>query len=543
MDRLNIGLAFLEGLALIVSPCILPILPVVLSTGIAGGRWRPYGLTLGFVLSFSAFTLLSRTLVRAFGLDTELLRNASFVILAIFGLIMLSEKLSDRFAAMTQGLADLGQKLWGAGTRPQGEGLLSELAMGTAIGLIWTPCAGPLLAAVIIQTVRQETDWAGILTVLAFSLGAALPMLILTIQGNRLMQRLDFFRQNGRLIRKALGGLLIATVMITALGGNLTQGLSAGGNPQASGGKLIHPLLIPYAAPELAGISAWINSQPLKISELKGKVVLIDFWTYSCINCVRTLPYLTGWDRKYRDRGLVIIGVHAPEFEFEKNLQNVKNAVAKHNIRYPVALDNRFDTWSAYRNSYWPAHYLIDKQGRVVYTHFGEGEYAATEQNIRTLLGVGSFQGTDQPMQETRPYSPGQSPETYLGYTRATGFDSPEKMKRDQVGRYSYPTRLPKNHWALRGDWFVTGEKIIAQQPGAALRYRFAAKNVYLVMGAPPGEAIRVKVLVNGRLAKALTVDRQTLYTLTGQPRFTEATLELQVETPGLSAYAFTFGS
>lgn len=549
MDWLTIGLAFMEGLALIVSPCILPILPVVLSTGLGGGLMRPYGLILGFVVSFSAFTLLSRSLVKSVGLDTELLRQASFIILVVFGLIMLSEKLSDRFGDLTQGVANMGRKFSAQGGKPGHDGFLSGVAMGLAIGLIWTPCAGPLLAAVIIQTIRQESNLESVLTVLAFSMGAGFPMLILTTQGNRLMHRLDFFKRNSRVIRKALGAIIIATVLVTAFGGSLTQGWSAdgAGKPDKTASvpknKLIHPLLIPYEAPPLEGISAWINTSPLKMSELRGKVVLIDFWTYSCINCVRTLPYITRWDQKYRDEGLVIIGVHAPEFEFEKDLRNVQKAVAQHGIRYPVALDNNFDTWTNYENRYWPAHYLIDKQGRVVYTHFGEGQYAATEHNIRILLGLGEFSGKDRPGKESSAVSKGQSPETYLGYARAKNLDSPEQVRRDQLGRYSFPAQLPRHHWALKGPWFVGSEKIIAQEAGAALRYHFAARNVYLVLGAPPGETIPVRILLNGKPVKTLSVSNQTLYTLLDLPRFSEGVLELQAGAPGLSAYAFTFGS
>jgi cytochrome c biogenesis protein CcdA/thiol-disulfide isomerase/thioredoxin len=549
LDSLTVGLAFLEGMAVIVSPCILPVLPVVLSVGAQGGRWRPYGVIAGFVSAFSLFTLLSRKLVLWFGIDPERLRQVSFYLLLIFGVILLSETLSEWFSAGTQRLADIGQRLASRRNHSQArsQGFWSGVVLGSAIGLIWTPCAGPILTAVLVQTIRQETDAAGVLTVLAFGLGAGIPLLFLAIQGNRLMTHLRLFQRHSLALRRAMGLLIIATVLLTAQGTvfhwNFSWARNPAGTPTtAKAPTLVNGLPSPYPAPDFRGISAWINSPPLTMQTLRGKVVLVDFWTYSCINCVRTLPVLTAWDRRYRAQGLVIVGVHSPEFEFEKKLDNVRQAVAEHHIQYPVALDNNLDTWTNFENRYWPAHYLIDRQGRVVYTHFGEGDYDVTENNIRALLGVGKTIARAQTAGQTPGFSENQTPETYLGYARAMRFSSPQTAEPDQVSAFTFPNTLPMHHWALHGKWFIDAEKIVAQEGGAALRLRFTAKTVFLVMGVPPRKTIPVTVLLNGKPVGTVTVSRNTLYTLASQDKTRPGTVELRASTPGLSAYAFTFG-
>jgi thiol-disulfide isomerase/thioredoxin len=314
----------------------------------------------------------------------------------------------------------------------------------------------------------------------------------------------------------------------------------------------------PYPAPEMAGIQDWVNSSPLKIAELRGKVVLIDFWTYSCINCVRTLPYITRWDTKYRGKGLVIIGVHSPEFEFEKKLDNVKAATEKYGIHYPVALDSDLKTWSNFKNEYWPAHYLINKDGRVVYTHFGEGEYDVTEGNIRTLLGLGAEQDAVLPDSVT-PISIMQTPETYLGYARAQGFANEEPPAKDTAVHYSFPSTLLLNQWALSGEWLIGPENItetadvpVRQKDPSSLRLNFIARKVFLVLGPKSDKPIKVRVLLNGKPTGyasgadvkngVLTVDQERLYELIDLGTSKNGILELQTDEPGLQAYAFTFG-
>lgn len=286
-------------------------------------------------------------------------------------------------------------------------------------------------------------------------------------------------------------------------------------NPNAG---LIDGLAQPYTAPDFVGIKAWLNSSPLDMAGLKGKVVLVDFWTYSCINCVRTLPYMTHFDQQFRDKGLVIVGVHSPEFEFEKNIDNIKAAIITNHIQYPVAVDSDLDTWDQYHNQYWPAQYLIDKEGRVVYTHFGEGDDEIIEHNIKVLLGMKDVGAVVAASEPTFHYD--QTRETYLGSNRAGTFPA----------------------WSLTGPWTKEGEKIISGAAGSVLHMPFKAQKVFLVMGTATGKPLQVQILLNGKLEKNITVDRHTLYEIIDQSVFTEGALDVKAGDAGLELYAFTFG-
>lgn len=549
MNFIDIGLAFLEGLALIVSPCILPVLPLVLAASVGGGRRRPYGIIIGFVLAFSLFAILARKVVLALGIDLDIIKNVSLVLLALFGLVLLSSRLSDKFSALTQGAANFGNDLASRG----GEGLLSGVMIGALIGLVWTPCAGPILAAVLVQVIRQQTELAGNLVIVSFALGAGVPMLVIALTGRKIMSKLGFVARHAEAVRRGFGVLILLSVAYIASGIDAQSLLTTRSTkaPLPAGElALQNGLGKPYAAPEFAGIEAWLNANPLTMQSLKGKVVLIDFWTYSCINCVRTLPYITDWDRKYRDRGLVIVGVHAPEFEFEKKLDNVKAAIAQHGIRYPVALDNKLSTWVNFNNLYWPAHYLIDREGKVVYMHFGEGEYEVTENNIRYLLGLKS--GGVTVKAEAPAFAPGQTPETYLGYGRAENFGGKERVVHDAESVYRLPHSLAENAWALGGKWKAESEKIVAGEKGAALRLDFKARKVFLVLGTSTGKPVHVSVRLNGEAVGphagkdapggVLTIERNTLYELIDQKTPKNGLLEIISDSPGLEAYAFTFG-
>lgn len=532
-EIVTLALAFLEGFALIISPCILPVLPIILSGSLTGGKKRPIGIIIGFVIFFAVFTFFSRQLVAISGVNLNVIRYISFAILILLAIIMISNTLTELFARMTQRLGSVGAS-W---HNPDG-GFFYGLLFGALIGLIWTPCAGPILAAVIVQTILQKSNIGGFLTILFFSIGAAVPMLIIALFGQKLMQKMTFFKKHSMLIRRILGVLIIFTVvyvyLITEKGFTLP---SLGKTQVLNASKLIDPLPNPYPAPPLTGITDWLNSPPLTLTQLKGQVVLVDFWAYSCINCIRTYPVLRSWYDQYHDKGLVIIGIHSPEFDFEQNVNNVKNALQKNDLKFPVALDNHFATWAAYHNAYWPADYLIDKEGNVVYQHFGEGQYGVTENNIRFLLGLKP--GGVEKSAEVN-YSD-QTPETYLGYERQDQFKSPEIAQKDVIGDYSYPPQLSQNGWALKGKWLVEDQKITAMDRNAAIEINFRARKVFAVMGVNGNQPITITVTLNNQ-KKVLTIQAHDLYPLIENPQEQEGTLEISTPEPGLQIYTFTFG-
>ena len=552
----HIFLAFIEGVGLVLSPCILPVLPIILTAGLAGGKNRPYGIIAGFIFTFCVFTLLSRQLVLLTGIDLDVIRIVGYYLLFFLGLVLIIDPLSRAFDRLTSSAAVLGDKLSNRGN--QKSGLWGGFLIGSALGLIWTPCSGPILAVVLVQVIQGMSTFESIVIVFSFAVGVAVPMLALTLLGRRFFNKLGFLLTHGQAIRRIIGGIIILTVILTGgremigLTQEPTTALTAAQAPETDlqGAELLRGLREPYPAPSIDGVGPWFNSDALSLDKLKGKVVLIDFWTYSCINCIRTLPYLTHWDRKYRKEGLVIIGIHSPEFEFEKKGSNVENALRQHYIQYAVAQDNNFIGWKAFKNTFWPAHYLIDKTGKVVYVHYGEGHYDITENNIRFLLGLGKMTEHEMiPMGASLL----QSPETYLGKARAHDFSGSESMMSDVVKTFHYPKSIPLHHWALSGSWLPTNEYMEAQEKGAALKIHFSGKRVFLVLSPRDATEIRAKIRLNGQEISheggkdtqggILTVSKDSLYELISLPTLTQGELEIIALNPGLRAYVFTFGS
>ncbi|HEU0117770.1 MAG TPA: cytochrome c biogenesis protein DipZ, partial [Alphaproteobacteria bacterium] len=507
---------------------------------------RPLGIIVGFIGAFTLFALLSRQLLEALHADPQIVRNVALVMLVVFGIVMLSKRLSDKLLGATTGLANFGQNL--TARWDQKNGFFSGVAIGALIGLIWAPCAGPIMAAAIVQIIQAKTNAEAVLTVVMFAVGAGIPMLVIALLGRQVMARLSFLKTHSYGVRRVLGVVIIAAAVLIYEGADVQLLASSQQVAPAINDNQLHMALDnPYPAPEITGVSDWINSPPLKIADLKGKVVLIDFWTYSCINCVRTLPYITSWDEKYRDKGLVIIGVHSPEFEFEKKLENVKAATEKFGIKYPVVLDSNLATWSAFNNKYWPAHYLINKDGQVVYTHFGEGEYAITENNIRVLLGLNAEPVAATPENYPKPTSADQSRETYLGYSKAANFSG--TATHDASAHYAIPQTLDMHHWALEGDWTVAADSVTSDKKNATIGLNFTARKVFLVLGTKSDQPVHVHVSLNGMPATGadvkdgiVSVDQERLYELLDQGESHDGILTLQADEPGLQAYAFTFG-
>lgn len=540
----NIILGFIEGFGLIISPCILPILPIFLAGSLTGSKKRPVGIITGFTLFFSLLVFFSHQLVHYFDIDFNWVRDLGYVILLFLGIIMLSNYLTEQFGKMTQGFTRIGN-IFSTANNPEG-GFWNGLLFGGITAIIWTPCAGPILAAIIVQTALQKTTIISFFTLMAFALGAAIPMFIISLYGKKIMNTFAFFKTRAALFRKFLGGLIIVSVVYMLYFEGIV--VSSSVTPQTgikTTTSLIDGLWLTYPAPPIQGIDSWINSPPLHLKDLRGKVVLIDFWTYSCINCLRSLPYIKDWYKRYHNQGLVIIGVHTPEFDFEKQLANVDAAVKKYGILYPVALDNQYVTWNNYENHYWPAHYLINKKGDVVYKHFGEGDYDITENNIRFLLGVKDLTTLSSSQNNTVAYT--QTPETYLGYARANTHYSPELIK-DKTTRYHFSPKLPINAWSLEGLWQVNAEDISAEEAKAAIKIHFKARKVYAVMGNNTAKPIKIKVILSDLTGKKikeriLLVDKYSIYQLVAHKQFTSEYLQIIVNEPGVQFYTFTFGN
>jgi cytochrome c biogenesis protein CcdA/thiol-disulfide isomerase/thioredoxin len=541
-----LGIAFVAGIVTAFTPCILPVLPIVLAGGASGGRRRPYAIVAGLVASFTLFTLFAAWLLDLLHLPQDTLRNVAIGLLFLVAATLLVPR-----------LAELAERPFLFLTRRRAGDLGGGFVLGVSLGLVFVPCAGPILGAVASVAGTHRVGAEAVAVTFAYAVGAAIPLVLLAYGGRRTAMR---FRAHGNTVRvavgvvMALGAVAILTnrdeTLQTKLGGYATSAEdwlvgSSGADQELAklrgggSGRLAAAKLANYgAAPEFAGISTWLNTprgKPLSFESLRGKVVLVDFWTYSCINCLRTLPHLEAWDRAYRKDGLVIVGVHTPEFAFEHVVSNVRSAARRLGVRYPIAIDNRYATWEAYSNQYWPAEYLIDRAGHVRHAHFGEGEYERTESLIRRLLATSTAELAAATRERDTTPTDITTPESYLGYERLDRYAG-SRLLHDREATYRFPKRLDANELAYAGRWRIERERIVAGA-GARLRLHYQARDVYLVLAGKG----HVRTLLDGRPARTISVDGDRLYTLVADPEEHDKLLELRF-TPGVAAYAFTFG-
>jgi cytochrome c biogenesis protein CcdA/thiol-disulfide isomerase/thioredoxin len=553
-----LGIGFLAGVITAVSPCILPVLPIVLAGGASstnGSARRPFAIIAGLVASFTLFTLAAASILSSLGLPQDLLRNIAIALLFVLAASLLFPQVAY---ILERPLAFM--------TRRRGGDLGGGFVLGVSLGLVFVPCAGPVLATITALSAQHKIGVDTVLLTLAYAIGAAGPMLLIALGGQRVARRLRAQSQN---FRRAMGVLLAGAALAivfntsqslqTALGGYTTSiqkhveetssaqkhldSLRGGGNAFAAAAAKAPKSSLPDlgTAPEFAGITDWLNTpgdRPETLAGLRGKVVLIDFWTYSCINCLRTIPHLQAWYAAYHKDGFDIVGVHTPEFAFEHVLSNVRQATHDLGVTWPVALDNSYGTWTAYSNQYWPAEYLIDKAGKVRHVEFGEGDYGGTEQAIRSLLaetGKTSLKTHAAAVPDVTPKELVMTPESYLGTARLARYVG-SKIAPGVAATYTFAKSIPDDDLSYAGTWNVGPQRIVAGM-GARLRLHYQARFVYIVLGGRG----TVQALVNGKPSKTLQVNADRLYTVVSGKAEADGLLELRMS-PGVNAYAFTFG-
>ncbi len=557
-------LAYLGGVLTIFSPCVLPVLPFVFARSEQSFRRSGLPILFGMAATFTVLASLAAVGGAWLVEVNQYGRYAAMLVLLLLGFALIFPSWSD---SLMRPFVALGGRLQ---QRADQEGnLKGSLLLGVAVGFLWAPCAGPILGLVLAGAALNGANLHSALLLLVFAAGAASSLAVALLASGRVIAWMKRSFGVEEWVRRVLGVAVVAGVVVIALGWDtrfLAQLTAA--NTTAAEQRLIERLAQRSdtaeirIAPPMMGATHWLNSPPLNDAMLRGKVVLVDFWTYSCINCLRTLPYLKAWDEKYRAQGLVIIGVHAPEFVFEKDLHNVEQAVRELGVAYPVALDNEYAIWNAYQNQYWPAHYLIDAQGRIRDQHFGEGAYAETEQMIQTLLKEAhrdialsselvQVQGSGV---TAAAADTARSPETYLGYARQENFASRETTQNDTAARYSVPRVLEPDQWALSGVWKVGRESAVLQTSGGAISYRFQGRDLHLVLGASNGKPLRFKVTLDGAApgkdhgtdidaAGNGVIREQRLYQLIRQRgEIRNRTFRIEFMDGGAEAFAFTFG-
>jgi cytochrome c biogenesis protein CcdA/thiol-disulfide isomerase/thioredoxin len=577
-------LAFLGGVLTILSPCILPILPFTFARADQPFRKSGLPLLLSMAVTFAAVASLAVVggswLVRA----NQYGRIAALIVFAILGLSLLWPAFAER---LSRPFVQLGNRLTNSASSDSRGGVLQSLLLGVATGLLWAPCAGPILGLILAGAALQGASAHTTLLLFTYAVGSISSLAVALLAGGRVFAAMKRSLGAEEWIRRILGVAVLAGVFMVALGldrGLLTRlSLSSTSGVEQSLLDRFHPRSTDKPADQmtmtsnstggstqvsvLAGLSGatdWINSPPLTADQLKGKVVLIDFWTYSCINCLRTLPYVRAWADKYKDSGLVVIGVHTPEFPFEKDLSNVQKAVHDFGITYPVAMDNNNKIWNAFSNQYWPAHYFIDANGKVRFHHFGEGNYDESERWIQDLLKERNAQqalpaGIVNVQAHGAEAAPDmddvRSPETYVGYQRTQHFASPGGLNQDGPKLYSIPPQLELNQWALAGKWIDQGQIAVLASARGKIAFRFHARDLHLVLGpSVDGKPVRFRVTIDGKAPGENhgvdtndngdgIVTENRLYQLVRQKgAITDHTFTIEFLNPGVQAFAFTFG-
>jgi cytochrome c biogenesis protein CcdA/thiol-disulfide isomerase/thioredoxin len=565
-----IAIGFVGGLITGISPCILPVLPVIFFSGAQNGRddgavmtrrtltdtLRPYRVIAGLVLSFAVVTLVGSALLSLLHLPQDAIRWVALVALVAIGLGLIFPRLE---ALLEKPFSKLPQKQFGSGR--------SGFGLGVALGVLYVPCAGPVLAAIVVAGATKTIGLNVVALTLSFAVGTALPLLAFALAGQQVAERVAAFRRRQREIRIAAGvvTILLALALVFNLPAALQRAIpdytaklqeTVGGEDQlralnlsgpvndqngglsncSDGGRQLESC---GTAPDITGITAWLNTPgnaPVDLKSLRGKVVLIDFWAYSCINCQRAVPHVTGWYHAYHDKGFEVIGVHTPEYAFEKVEANVASGARDLGITYPIAMDNDYATWTNYRNQYWPAEYLIDQQGTVRHVKFGEGDYDDTERLIRQLL---SSNGTPLPpavdAKDTTP-TEALTPETYLGAGKVANYGG-DGIYEPGIRTFSLPTQLADDSFALRGTWTLDSQAITAQDDDNAIALNYRGRNVYLVVGGTGTVTVR-------RDGSTTTIP------VSGAPNMRaivtgddDGVGSLQVSlSKGLQAFSFTFG-
>lgn len=572
--------SFLAGFVTILAPCIWPVLPIVLSSSIAGkkGHQRSLGITLGIMLSFAFFTLFTSLLVRIFHIDPNILRMLAVAIIIFFGMTMIIPVLGTKFALLVSKLVNIfGQTSVGASND-----FMPGFIAGLSLGIVWTPCAGPILATISAITSTGQVSFSVILITIAYVIGVGIPLFTIAYGGQKFIAKTRGLNKYTGRIQQAFGVIMIlaAIAIFTNLDqtlqlqlinkfpvlGTVVNGFENNSlvtnqlnilkeKPSTSNLDISGLFNTNSPAPDFVGIDKWLNTdKPLTIASLKGKVVLVDFWTYTCINCIRTLPHVTAWYEKYKNDGFIVIGVHTPEFQFEHETKNVQDAINTYNIHYPVAQDNEYATWNNYNNQYWPAEYLIDANGNVRHTHFGEGEYDQTELAIQALLKENKQKVTTK-LNNFSDQTPTTqiSPETYLGSARMQYY-FPIGSLSNGTQNFSLADNLSQNSFSYGGEWTINNEYAISGN-NALINYNFVASKVYIIL-RPNGnvQLNTVKVYLDGKIIDSsiagadvkngiISVDSDRLYNIVDLHGKTENhTLKLEFQTPGIQAYTFTFG-